>query len=440
MLTAVAKMMATPKTSPLSWTFQWYTHFIPTAKPATITASLRGDFDKPPALACQTRCGTRANPTWGSRKTTSFPGIACTSSSSNRSSDPCSPTTPSRFLTGTTLSPALRTAYCPLHSMLPRAIRLLKSLFLPNRNTGVNSGIPIDNGQPGVLGPDSLTQTTYSPSGPKPGFCCQILMRSCTATSTCSSVTPPYGQHPLPRATRSSGCTTATSIGSGPVGTRHGSAKSQKMPPSSPRPLSSPTTPENGSSRKSETSSDIAPLHYTYDVSSPYLPRVGAPVANVPAPPRPPSTVASAAAIYAIPPEPLKVPLAKPFPWCGHPTARPGGPVSYYVVIEGLNVRSPTGCPLQPFSQSSRRDFRRHQRRSISSAQSTSLDPMSTAWASDATRDEHRVHQLRHHAARSATRHAGSQRRSARHCRSRRSSARRGTPQPKLASLKIVSV
>jgi tyrosinase len=49
---------------------------------------------------------------------------------------------------------------------------LLASLYMEDRNSGVNNGLPIDTQYPGVLSAASaMAETTYSPYGPKQGFC-----------------------------------------------------------------------------------------------------------------------------------------------------------------------------------------------------------------------------------------------------------------------------
>ncbi len=71
--------------------------------------------------------------------------------------------------------------YCPglpsnQSGIMPQAFRspndpLLASLYVENRNSGVNSGLPIDSQNPGVLNPASaLAETTYSSHSPTQGF------------------------------------------------------------------------------------------------------------------------------------------------------------------------------------------------------------------------------------------------------------------------------
>jgi tyrosinase len=66
------------------------------------------------------------------------------------------------------------------HGVIPPEFRkpndpLFKSLYVANRNPGVNNGEPIDQGQPGdPLSLDSLAECPYEPVGSDPGFCAQL--------------------------------------------------------------------------------------------------------------------------------------------------------------------------------------------------------------------------------------------------------------------------
>jgi tyrosinase len=328
---AVAKMMAAPKTSPLGWTFQWYTHFAPTAKPATITAIYGATPSPQRSLAgemwntCQSHMGQPEDYflPWHRMYVFFFESIIRSVLADN----------------SFTLPYWNYSAAGSAHGVLPAAFRasadpLLKSLFLPNRNNGVNSGTPIDASQPHALDPDSLTQTTYSASGPKPGFCGDLDAKLHGNVHVLVGNSTDMGQIP-------------TAAGDPIFWMHHCNIdrlwaswnKAGRANPKGAAFLSKTFVFADHTGKRVVAKIgdflDIAPLHYTYDSLEPVPSAIGAHAA-APGTPRPPATVASAATI-TLSAKPLRVPLAKPFRGAAITPQGPGGPVRYYVVVQGLN-------------------------------------------------------------------------------------------------------
>jgi len=330
--TAVAKMMATPKTSPLSWTFQWYTHFIPTPKPATLTTVFGASPSPQRSLAnemwntCQSHMGQPEDYflPWHRMYVLFFESIIRAVLADDSFTLP---------YWNYSVSGAA-------HGVLPVAFHsasdpILKSLFLANRNSGVNSGVPIDKGQPGILGLDSLAQTTYSPSGPKPGFCSDLDSKLHGAVHVSVGNSSNMGSIP--------------SAAGDPIFWMHHCNidrlwaswnKGGNPNPKGSTFLSKTFVFADHTGKRVVAKIgdflDIAPLHYTYDRFEPVPARP--PVAHaIPGPPKPAATVASATAV-SLAPRAVRVPLSKPIRGAAIPQQGAGGPVSYYVVIEGLNV------------------------------------------------------------------------------------------------------
>ncbi|MGB8031360.1 MAG: tyrosinase family protein [Terracidiphilus sp.] len=169
---AVQIMMSRPASDTYSWTFWWYTHASPLSKSAAIqqvfgeAASLAKDLAQKAWWTCQPhQVGQNTDNflPWHRMHIYFF-----------------------ELLIGAVLdddtftlpywnySPGLPTSQS---GILPQAFRspndpLLASLYIQDRNSGVNSGVPIDIENPGVLSTASaMAETTYSPNSPKQGFC-----------------------------------------------------------------------------------------------------------------------------------------------------------------------------------------------------------------------------------------------------------------------------
>jgi tyrosinase len=335
---AVAKMMAAPKTSPLSWTFQWYTHFVPTPKPAAITSIFGASPSPQRSLAgdmwntCQSHMGQPEDYflPWHRMYVFFFESIIRAVLADN----------------SFTLPYWNYSATGSAHGVLPGAFRsstdpALKSLFIANRNNGVNGGTPIDRGQPGILDPDSLTQTTYSPSGPRPGFCSDIDSKIHGAVHVSVG--------------NSSNMGSITTAAGDPIFWMHHCnidrlwASWNKAGRTNPKGAAflSKTFVFADSTGKRVVAKigdflDIAPLHYTYDrfESVPVSPGAHA---AIPGPPRPVATVASANAI-SLAPRPVRIPLAKAQRAAAAATPRTtGGPATYFVVVQGLQADTQPG-------------------------------------------------------------------------------------------------
>jgi tyrosinase len=333
---AVAKMMAAPKTSPLSWTFQWYTHFVPTPKPAAITAIFGASPSPQRSLAgdmwntCQSHMGQPEDYflPWHRMYVFFFESIIRAVLADN----------------SFTLPYWNYSATGSAHGVLPAAFRsstdpTLKSLFIANRNNGVNSGTPIDAGQPGILALDSLAQTTYSPSGPRPGLCADIDSKihgavhvSVGNSSNMGSITtaagdPIFWMHH---------CNIDRLWASWNKG---GGANPKRSAFLSKSFVFADSTGKRVVAKIGDFL-DIAPLHYTYDrfesVPSSFHPQA------VTAPPRPAATVASATAI-SLAARPVRVPLSKAQRTGAATPQAATGPATYYVVIEGLKADTQPG-------------------------------------------------------------------------------------------------
>jgi tyrosinase len=169
---AVQIMMSKPAFDPFSWIFWWYTHASPLSKSAAIqevfgeAASPAKDLAQKAWWTCQPhQVGQNTDNflPWHRMHIYFF-----------------------ELLIGAVLNDYTFTLpywnYSPglpasQSGILPQAFRspndpLLASLYIQDRNNGVNSGSPIDIGNPGVLSTASaMAETTYSPNSPKQGFC-----------------------------------------------------------------------------------------------------------------------------------------------------------------------------------------------------------------------------------------------------------------------------
>jgi tyrosinase len=171
---AVAKMKATPANDPDSWTFQWYTHsvrgdktkagelmaiFGPGSSPAKTLAQSMWD-------TCQPHTSPFSNEDflpWHRMYLYYFEAIIRDVSGDKSFTLP--------YWNYSTPDPAT-------HGVIPPEFTkkndpLFASLYVENRNPGINMGQPIDKGQPaGTLGTTSLAECFYDPTGGvHPGFC-----------------------------------------------------------------------------------------------------------------------------------------------------------------------------------------------------------------------------------------------------------------------------
>jgi tyrosinase len=167
---AVKLMMALPPSNPLSWTFQWYTHAVPTN--TTKAAALASIFPTPSpektlATAMWNTCQAHFNPAdepyflpWHRMYVCYFEQII------------------RAVLHDPTFSLPYWNYSVPAGYPLPKEFRMQNDplwgpLFRPNRRAVVNAGQPIFNGI-GVamdLNPASaLAQPNYLPAGVAPGF------------------------------------------------------------------------------------------------------------------------------------------------------------------------------------------------------------------------------------------------------------------------------
>jgi tyrosinase len=169
---AVQIMKSRPAGDPRSWTFWWYTHAIPMSKSAAIQ-QVFGGASSPAADLAQKAWWT------------------CQPHQSGQNTDNFLPWHRMyvyffEMLVGAVLrddtftlpywdfSPGLPSSQS---GIMPQAFRspndsLLASLYMQDRNSGVNSGSPIDTQYPGVFSTASaMAETTYSPHSPQQGFC-----------------------------------------------------------------------------------------------------------------------------------------------------------------------------------------------------------------------------------------------------------------------------
>ena len=159
-------------TDPCSWTFWWYTHAIPIPK----------------ATAIQQVFGSAQSP---ARDLAERAWYTCQPHSAGQNTDNFLPwhrmyvyfleqtvravlKDPSFTLPYWNYSPGRPTSQS---GIMPASFRTpgdpaFASLYVSNRNSGVNTGSPIDANNPGALSAASaMAETTYSPHSPKQGFC-----------------------------------------------------------------------------------------------------------------------------------------------------------------------------------------------------------------------------------------------------------------------------
>ncbi len=172
---AVQIMMSKPAWDPSSWTFWWYTHAIPMSKSAAIQ-QVFGQASSPAEQLAQKAWWTCQPHQEGENTDNFLPwhrmlvyflekmiGAVLHDDTFTLPYWNCSPGLPSSQ-----------------SGIMPEVFRspndpLLASLYVQDRNDGVNSGAPIDSQNPGVLSATSaMAETTYSSNSPKQGFCNSI--------------------------------------------------------------------------------------------------------------------------------------------------------------------------------------------------------------------------------------------------------------------------
>jgi tyrosinase len=162
----VSRMKALFESDPLSWTFQWYIH------------AVRGDRTKTTEL-------NRIYPVPGPERVLASTVWSTCQAHFNSANRPFF--LPwhrmyllrfERIIRKLTNQPTFTLPYWnysasgSTHGILPAAFRVSSSpLFVSNRNSSVNAGIPIDASSPGALSTTALSQCSYYPQGAVSGFC-----------------------------------------------------------------------------------------------------------------------------------------------------------------------------------------------------------------------------------------------------------------------------
>src|SRR5215471_1393868 len=168
----VNKMMnSTPSSDPRSWVFQWYTHWVrgDKTKSGEVSSIFGGGSSPNKTLATDMWNTCRAHFTWAPDENFFLPwhrmyvyffeAIIRKVSGHNEFSLPYwnySAPGPNKGV----IPPQFTQSSDPTYQWLYRA----------NRNSGVNSGTPIDSGRPGDLALTALKETTYEPNGAAQGF------------------------------------------------------------------------------------------------------------------------------------------------------------------------------------------------------------------------------------------------------------------------------
>jgi tyrosinase len=170
---AVAKMKSTPDGDPDSWTFQWYTHAVKgsTNKNAALMA-IYGGSPSPNKMLAQSMWDTCQPHTppfnsedflpWHRMYVYYFEEIIRAVSGEPSFTLPYWNYSTSNPTTHGVIPPEFTKKNDPIYG----------SLYVDNRNPGVNMGQPIDKGHPaGTLSTDSLLECLYDPLGVHQGFC-----------------------------------------------------------------------------------------------------------------------------------------------------------------------------------------------------------------------------------------------------------------------------
>ncbi|HEX5234719.1 MAG TPA: tyrosinase family protein [Silvibacterium sp.] len=172
---AVQIMKSRPAYDPSSWTFWWYTHAIPVSKSAAIqqvfgeASSTAKDLAQKAWWTCQPhQVGEHTDNflPWHRMLVYFFEKQIGAVLHDDSFTMPYWNSTPGL--------PSSQSGILPLAFRSPDD-PFLAPLHIQDRNNGVNSGVPIDIKNPGVLSAASaMAETTYSPNSPKQGFCNNI--------------------------------------------------------------------------------------------------------------------------------------------------------------------------------------------------------------------------------------------------------------------------
>jgi tyrosinase len=177
---AVGKMKTTEEGSPLGWTFQWYTHWVPPDfQPKSKADEIARIYPGPGAWrdlaqemwnTCQAH--DPAHPEnedfflpWHRLYLAYFEKMVRTLSGDDSFTLP--------YWDYSAADQTIRGVIPPEFTKDGDAV--FGSLFVKNRNKGVNQGQPIQQGQIGdPLSLEALAQCLYSPEGAEPGFCMNL--------------------------------------------------------------------------------------------------------------------------------------------------------------------------------------------------------------------------------------------------------------------------
>lgn len=201
---AVQIMKSRPASDTYSWTFWWYTHAIPISKSAAIqqvfgqTSSSASDLAQKAWWTCQ--------PHQSGQNTDNFLPWHRMALFFLEKQIGAILGDDTFTLPYWNYSPGLPTSQS---GIMPQAFRspndpLLVSLYVEDRNSGVNSGSPIDIENPGVLSAASaMAETTYSPNNPQQGFCNELdfglhgFVHTLVGTDTNMGYIPASAQDPV---------------------------------------------------------------------------------------------------------------------------------------------------------------------------------------------------------------------------------------------------
>ena len=201
---AVQIMKSRPAYDPSSWTYWWYTHAIPMSKSAAIQ-QVFGDASSPAKDLAQKAWWT-CQPHQVGEKTDNFLPwhrmlVYFFEKQIRAVLNDDTFTLP--YWDSTPGLPSSQSGILPLAFRSPND-PFLAPLYIQDRNNGVNSGLPIDIANPGVLSAASaMAETTYSPNSPKQGFCNKInvgvhaYVHALVGTVTNMGYVPTSAQDPI---------------------------------------------------------------------------------------------------------------------------------------------------------------------------------------------------------------------------------------------------
>ena len=201
---AVQIMNSRPAYDPSSWTFWWYTHAIPVSKSEAIQ-QVFGEASSPVKDLAQKAWWTCQPHQVGENTDNFLPWHRMLVYFFERQIGAVLHDD-TFTLPYWNFSPGLPSSQS---GIMPQAFRspsdpFLAPLYIQDRNSGVNSGSPIDKENPGVLNAASaLAETTYSPNSPKQGFCNNInvgvhaYVHALVGTVTNMGYVPTSAQDPI---------------------------------------------------------------------------------------------------------------------------------------------------------------------------------------------------------------------------------------------------